>query len=94
MKKVYDGEESMLFSNFCGSVRGQMPKYVTYDSASKSLDSKEFNSGNGCSRNSIKITKDSAFSFMTIESCYIPKDNEIHDASGTYIFTNDCYYQR
>lgn len=34
------------------------------------------------------------YSFNTIESCYIPKDNEIHDASGTYIFTNDCYYQR
>ena len=94
MYKLYSGEVTNLYSIFCGSVGGQIPKYVTYDSASKSLDSKVFNSGNGCSRNSIIITKGVANTLWTIDDCYIPKDNEIHDASGTYIFTNDCYYQR
>lgn len=93
MYKLYSGEVTRLYSNFCGGVGGQAPKYVTYDSTSKSLDVELFPKS-GCSRNSIQITKDTAFSFMTIESCYIPKNTEIHDASGTYIFTNDCYYQR
>ena len=86
-----------LTLSYCGSVDGQSANYVVYNPADKNLDVEYVIGGNDttvCSDNSIKITKDSAFSFMTIESCYIPKDNEIHDASGTYIFTNDCYYQR
>lgn len=95
IRRLRDGNTLTL--SYCGSVDGQSANYVVYNPADKNLDVEYVIGGNDttvCSDNSIKITKDSAFSFMTIESCYIPKDNEIHDASGTYIFTNDCYYQR
>lgn len=32
--------------------------------------------------------------FNTIESCYIPANNEIHDVSGTYVFTENCHWKR
>ena len=69
MYKLYSGEVTRLYSNFCGGLAGQAPKYVTYDSTSKSLDFELFPK-NGCSRNSIQITKDSNFSFR-IEKCSI-----------------------
>lgn len=95
IKKLVDGTVNTLHSNMCGGVGGQMPKYVTYDSANKQLDSTTYpNGGNGCSYNSITITKNTVNKFNTIDECYIPKDNELHDDSGTYVFTENCHWKR
>lgn len=95
IKKLVDGTVDQLSSDMCGSMGGQAPKYVTYDSANKQLDSTTFpNMRNGCSYNSITITKNTVNKFNTIDECYIPKDNELHDDSGTYVFTENCHWKR
>ena len=34
----------------------------------------------------------SAYGSTSITQCYIPLNTDILDATGTYLFTSDCYY--
>lgn len=93
IKKLVDGTVSELHSNMCGSIAGQNVGYVFWDRTNQKLDV-GYDYQNGCSYNSITITKGMANKFNTIDECYIPKDNEIHDVSGTYVFTENCHWKR
>lgn len=94
IKKLVDGTVDTLFIETTRSITSARPSYLTYDPIARNLGL-EYMRHNGWRYNSITINKKAtAYKFNTIDECYIPKDNEIHDVSGTYVFTENCHWKR